>query len=52
MADNQPESSSINLVSLPKGVLKRDGSLAQFDSEKIRSAIQREIGRASCRERV
>lgn len=41
MADNQPESGSINLVSLPKGVLKRDGTLAPFDPEKIRSAIQR-----------
>ena len=41
MADNQPESSGTNLVSLPKGVIKRDGSLAPFDSEKIRSAIQR-----------
>ncbi|OIP13539.1 MAG: ribonucleoside triphosphate reductase [Betaproteobacteria bacterium CG2_30_59_46] len=41
MAANQPESGSINLVSLPKGVIKRDGSLAPFDSEKIRSAIQR-----------
>ncbi|GAO35277.1 ribonucleoside triphosphate reductase [Sulfuricella sp. T08] len=41
MADNQLESGSINLVSLLKGVLKRDGTLAPFDSEKIRSAIQR-----------
>ncbi|MDP2879390.1 MAG: anaerobic ribonucleoside-triphosphate reductase, partial [Sulfuricella sp.] len=41
MANNQPESGSVNLVSLPKGVFKRDGSLAPFDSEKIRSAIQR-----------
>jgi len=40
MADNQPVGSS-NLVSLLKGVIKRDGSLAPFDAEKIRSAIQR-----------
>ncbi|OGS96910.1 MAG: ribonucleoside triphosphate reductase [Gallionellales bacterium RIFCSPLOWO2_02_FULL_57_47] len=30
-----------NLVPLPKGVIKRDNTLAPFDSEKIRSAIQR-----------
>lgn len=40
MAENQPEGCS-NLVSLPKGVIKRDGSLVSFNSEKIRSAIQR-----------
>ncbi|HEU0187843.1 MAG TPA: anaerobic ribonucleoside-triphosphate reductase, partial [Gallionellaceae bacterium] len=37
-------SGNITLVSLPKGVLKRDGSLAAFDSDKIRSAIQRAGG--------
>ncbi len=41
MAENQPGGGSSNLVSLPKGVIKRDGSLVPFDSEKIRSAIQR-----------
>jgi len=30
-----------NLVPIPKGVIKRDGSLVPFESEKIRSAIQR-----------
>ena len=40
MAENQLEGCS-NLVSLPKGVIKRDGSLVSFNSEKIRSAIQR-----------
>jgi anaerobic ribonucleoside-triphosphate reductase len=29
------------LTTLPKGVIKRDGSLAPFDADKIRSAIQR-----------
>ena len=41
MAENQPLGTNSNLVSLPKGVIKRDGSLVPFDSEKIRSAIQR-----------
>jgi ribonucleoside-triphosphate reductase len=41
MAENQPGGGSSNLVSLPKGVIKRDGSLVPFDSEKIRSAILR-----------
>ncbi len=40
MAENQLEGCS-NLVSLPRGVIKRDGSLVSFNSEKIRSAIQR-----------
>ena len=40
MTENQPEGCS-NLVSLPKGVIKRDGSLVSFNSEKISSAIQR-----------
>lgn len=40
-SQNQPGVVSINLVPLPKGVIKRDGSLVPFDSEKIRSAIQR-----------
>jgi len=30
-----------NLATLPKGVIKRDGSLVSFDADKIRSAIQR-----------
>jgi len=41
MATSQPESGNISLISLSKGVIKRDGTLAPFDSEKIRSAIQR-----------
>ena len=40
MTEKQSEGCS-NLVSLPRGVIKRDGSLVSFDSEKIRSAIQR-----------
>ncbi len=40
MAVNQAEAGN-NLFSLPKGVIKRDGSMVPFDSEKIRSAIQR-----------
>jgi ribonucleoside-triphosphate reductase len=35
-----------NLVSQPRGVIKRDGSAAAFDADKIRSAIER-AGRAS-----
>lgn len=38
---NQPGGAGGNLVSLPKGVIKRDGTLVPFDSEKIRSAVQR-----------
>ncbi len=30
-----------NLATLPKGIIKRDGSLVSFDADKIRSAIQR-----------
>lgn len=41
MTENQPVSHGSNLISLPKGVIKRDGGLVSFDSEKIRSAIQR-----------
>jgi len=41
MAENQPGGGSNNLVLLPKGVIKRDNTQAPFDSEKIRSAIQR-----------
>jgi len=40
-AQNQPGGGNTSLVSLPKGVIKRDNSLVPFDSEKIRSAIQR-----------
>ncbi|MBI2313894.1 MAG: ribonucleoside triphosphate reductase [Betaproteobacteria bacterium] len=29
------------MISLPRGVIKRDGTFVPFDSEKIRSAIQR-----------
>jgi ribonucleoside-triphosphate reductase len=36
-----PAGGSSNLVSIPEGVIKRDGSLVPFESEKIRSAIQR-----------
>jgi len=41
MADNQMEDGNGKLVSLLRGVIKRDGSMMPFDSEKIRSAIQR-----------
>ncbi len=41
MEGQQLASGNITLVSLPKGVLKRDGTLAAFNSDKIRSAIQR-----------
>ena len=41
MAEKQALGGSNNLISLPKGVIKRNGSLVPFDSEKIRSAIQR-----------
>ncbi len=41
MSDNQMENGSGNLVSLPRAVIKRDGSMVPFDSEKIRSAVQR-----------
>ena len=41
MADIRPEGDSISLISIPRNVLKRDGSLVPFDSDKIRSAIQR-----------
>jgi len=40
-SQNQPAGSSASPVSLLKGVIKRDNTLAPFDSEKIRSAIQR-----------
>ena len=40
-SQNQPGGNVANLVPLPKGVIKRDNTLAPFDSEKIRSAIQR-----------
>ena len=41
MAEVQREVGNGNLVSLLKGVIKRDGTLAPFDSDKIRYAIQR-----------
>src|ERR1035441_2713328 len=41
MAEYQTLGEKNNLISLPKGVIKRNGSLVPFDSEKIRSAIQR-----------
>jgi anaerobic ribonucleoside-triphosphate reductase len=37
----QTHDNETNLISLPKGVIKRDGSFAPFDAEKIRSALQR-----------
>ncbi len=41
-SQNQPAAgSSSSPISLLKGVIKRDSTLAPFDSEKIRSAIQR-----------
>jgi ribonucleoside-triphosphate reductase len=41
MAEYQTLGEKNNLISLPRGVIKRNGSLVPFDSEKIRSAIQR-----------
>ena len=41
MAESQQLGGNINLISLPRGVIKRDNTLAPFDSDKIRSAIQR-----------
>ena len=41
MDEQQLASGNITLVALPKGVIKRDGTLAAFDPDKIRSAIQR-----------
>ncbi len=41
MRENQSEGSNTNLATLIKGVIKRDNTLAPFDSDKIRSAIQR-----------
>ena len=35
-----------NMVSLPRGVIKRDGASVPFDSDKIRFAITR-AGQAS-----
>jgi anaerobic ribonucleoside-triphosphate reductase len=46
MASTNAELGSANLVSQPRGVIKRDGSSAAFDAEKIRSAIER-AGRAN-----
>lgn len=36
-----PTTDNNNLATLPKGIIKRDGSLVSFDADKIRSAIQR-----------
>jgi len=47
MAEVQQDVGSSNLVSLLKGVIKRDGTLAAFDSDKIRYAIQRAGAAAS-----
>jgi ribonucleoside-triphosphate reductase (formate) len=41
MDEQQLAGGNITVVSLPKGVIKRDGTLAAFDPDKIRSAIQR-----------
>ncbi len=41
MDEQQLAGVNITLVALPKGVIKRDGTLASFDPDKIRSAIQR-----------
>ena len=41
MDEQQLAGGNITLVALPKGVIKRDGTLAAFDPDKIRSAIQR-----------
>ncbi|MFA7241390.1 MAG: ribonucleoside triphosphate reductase [Sulfuricellaceae bacterium] len=46
MASTNAGRSSVSLVAQPRGVIKRDGSSATFDAEKIRSAIER-AGRAS-----
>ena len=37
----QVQGGNSNVLSLPESVIKRDGSLLPFDSEKIRYAIQR-----------
>ena len=41
MTESQQIGGNINLISFPRGAIKRDNTLAPFDSEKIRSAIQR-----------
>jgi len=46
MTSTHTEPGSAILVSQPRGVIKRDGSSATFDAEKIRSAIER-AGRAN-----
>ena len=46
MASTNAEHSPVSLVSQPRGVIKRDGSSASFDAEKIRSAVER-AGRAN-----
>ena len=46
MASTNAGDSSANLISQPRGVIKRDGSSATFDAEKIRSAVER-AGRAN-----
>ena len=46
MASHAAEHPGSVLVSLPSAVIKRDGTRATFDADKIRSAIQR-AGQAS-----
>jgi len=41
MVENQTLGESNNVIYLPKGVIKRNGSIVPFDAEKINSAIQR-----------
>lgn len=41
MASLSTENTTSSLISMPRAVLKRDGSTAPFDGEKIRSAITR-----------
>ncbi|MEW5943574.1 MAG: ribonucleoside triphosphate reductase [Pseudomonadota bacterium] len=41
MTVNQTAASENRLATMPRGVVKRDGSVAPFDADKIRSAIER-----------
>jgi len=46
MTSTYVEPGSLNIVLQPRGVIKRDGSSAAFEADKIRSAVER-AGRAS-----
>jgi ribonucleoside-triphosphate reductase len=41
MTVNQTAANENRLATMPRGVVKRDGSVAPFDADKIRSAIER-----------